>query len=125
MKIRNGFVSNSSSASFIVHWRMRTMGKEVGIKQALSSVFDACVYSDETKDWSWDDSYFIDGYKKTFEEIMEKTEQNHDGSFTTKFWTSMMNSPSDFGTAATELVMALIVNKDVGEMIDAKAEHDY
>ena len=104
---------------------MRTLSEEIGIKQALSAVFDAYVWNDETKDWSWDNDFYTEEYKKTFEEIMEKTEQNRDGSFTTKFWTSMMNSPSDFGTAATELVMALTVNKDVGEMIDARTEKDY
>ena len=40
MKIRSGFVSNSSSASFVINWRMRTFGKEVDKQEAILRLLD-------------------------------------------------------------------------------------
>lgn len=124
MKTRIGFVSNSSSASFIVHWRVRTMGEEVSLKEALSDLFEAYVYDQDTKDWNWDRQFRVDEYKAMFEEIDGRTVQNADQSFTTSFWTSMMNSPEDFGHAAMSLVMALTIRKGMAEIIDTKVGDD-
>lgn len=124
MKIRNGFVSNSSSGSFILHWRARTFGEEISIVEAIGKVF--CVwFNPDTKEIRWED-FWNHEVKPKVEEIINATVKNVDGSFTTTFWTSMVNSPEDFGEAAKSLVMGIIANENGDfEIIDNKVQMDY
>jgi len=119
MKTRNGFVSNSSSASFIVHWRMRTMGEDINIKLALSKLYDLYSYDDENKDVVWDE--YNEGFKDLFENAVKNTKQNADGSFTTEAFTGMLNDYDDFGEYVKSLVFAVVADEEF-EIIDAKVE---
>jgi len=102
MKNRNGFVSNSSSASFVVHWRFRSFGEEV----SEEDVFRSLEIEDAAKNL-----------------VREKSERNGDGTFTTRFFTAMMNTYSDFGSAAGDFVLALTLDKNFA-VIDTRIDDD-
>lgn len=119
-----GFVSNSSSGSFIMHWRVRTFGKNVTMNQAMSKVFEVWL-KEGTDEFDWENTWNKEVNPKV-EEAIKATVQNADGSFTTAFWTGMVNSAEDFGETAKSMVMGIIANQDdILEMIDAKIEMDY
>lgn len=122
MKNRTGFVSNSSSASFIIHWRMRTFGEKVDVKEAIAKVVGLQIKEDGEMDW--ENSWRRED-KPKIEEMIEKTVINADGSFTSTFWTDMYNDAEDFGGAATSLIMNLAVDSDNFQIVDSKVEMDY
>ena len=124
MKGRTGFVSNSSSASFMVQWRFRSLGVKHTITRALSLLFGVYTYNNETDIVDWDSNWTDnDVHKDLFEYVKNKSVLNSDGSFTTLFSTSMLNSYEDFGTIAQLLVFALIADEKF-EIIDTKIERD-
>lgn len=124
MKIRMGFVSNSSSGSFIMHWRFKDSGKKISIEKAIGMAFGVFFKDDmETIDWenTWNPEV-----KNKVEKAIEATVQNDDGTFVSTFWTSMINSAEDFGETAKSLVMGIVANEDNNmEIIDNKIEMDY
>ena len=89
MKIRNGFVSNSSSASFIIRWKL--YGN-----------------NDEALDYCLGMLFYDNDELKT--EITNNT-RREENSFLTTFRTSMYNDMSDFKDAALFLV-ALTMDRD-------------
>ncbi len=123
MKVRMGFVSNSSSGSFIMHWRMRTMGKEVTKEKAIGKVFGAFVKEDGTIDW--ENTWNADR-NEIMKDAIEKTEKNTDGSFATTFWTSMVNNGDDFGETAKSMLICIVADEeDTFEIVDTKTVSDY
>jgi hypothetical protein len=123
MKVRNGFVSNSSSGSFILHWRVKSLGEEISTQRAVGRVFGISSLENGELDWSFSLDREI---KPTIDKIIEKTVQNSDGTFTTTFWTSMVNSEEDFGDEAKSFVMRIFVDSDDNfAIIDKKVEADY
>jgi hypothetical protein len=106
MKVRAGFVSNSSSANFIVTW---TCGADAGesIESVVRRLFD-----DE------------DHMKPERDEIVKNTKMiafdDNQGIFETNFFTCMLNSPCSLGDAAAQLLLALEIQKHQGEMGVAK-----
>ena len=105
MKIRSGFVSNSSSASFIVKWRGESSEPD-DIDEQLNTLFE---YADEHRN----DKYLW-GIKQA---TVKKT-----GCFQTTFYTSMFNGIDDFGQDAIRLVAAVAIND---QLIDATVIYDY
>ena len=122
MKKRMGFVSNSSSASFVVHWRMRSLGEKVTIKKALSHLFDISSYDEGTDKVNWNDNW-TKQYKDVIEYATNMSKLNYDGSFTTLFSTVMMNTYDDFGNEAKSLILALVADDDF-QIIDTKLRLD-
>ena len=129
MKNRNGFVSNSSSGSFIMNWRMKAFGEPVSIKKAVGEAFGApfkyiAETGELTEEFDWENAWNKEVQAKV-EKAIEATELNENGTFTTTFWTSMVNSAEDFGETAKSLVMGLVADEDDRfEIIDKKVEKD-
>lgn len=126
MKIRTGFVSNSSSGSFIMQWRVKTFGKSVSVTNAVGRVFNVFFKEgSDAQEIDWEGTWNKD-VKPKVEAVMKATVQNADGSFTTSFWASMVNSPEDFGEAAKSLVMGIVAHEDGDfEIVDTKVDMDY
>lgn len=114
MKTRNGFVSNSSAASFMVIWKSRKEDIS-NVKEALSRLFDLWISNDgdlAERDWNdlcnADMKYMNKDLLADAIEIMEHTTEKN-GKFETRFYTSMFNDINDFGEAAKSLVTALLI----------------
>lgn len=105
-----------------MHWRARTFGKNMSITNAVGRAFHV-FFKDDTDEIDWEGTWNKE-VKPKVEEVIKATSQNTDGSFTTVFWSSMVNSPEDFGEAAKSLVMGVVANGDF-EIIDVKVEDDY
>ena len=123
MKHRSALVSNSSSASFVVHWRMRTFGKTATTERALGNMFGVYFKEDNENEIDWDKTWNAKEMRGTVEDLIKSTERNEDGTFTTVFNTTMMNSAEDFGESAKSLAIGLIASDNQFQIIDAKVEN--
>ncbi|MCK9458504.1 MAG: hypothetical protein M0R80_02525 [Proteobacteria bacterium] len=89
MKIRTGFVSNSSSASFTIIWQILS-DKEYLPDEAVKSLFE------------WD------GRDEMVKEIQKNTKLlDAKNTFETEFYTIMFNDFRDFGEDAAALLFSL------------------
>ena len=129
MKSRNGFVSNSSSASFVIHWKFRDFGDKIDINECLSKMYDLGSVAPDVEmmqdgQFVWENIYEdCQEHKDVVEYIKKESFRNIDGTFTTSFFTPMMNSHEDFGEAAQSFVLGLVTNDDF-QIIDSKVNRD-
>lgn len=84
MKLRAGFVSNSSAASFIVHWE----APDFNLDEITRILFE-----------------YSSGIAP--DDVVANTEVQSDGSYLTSSWTYMMNSYTDFDPYIKDLIFAL------------------
>jgi hypothetical protein len=110
MKIRMGFVSNSSSASFTIRWKIISDDQDFTVEEAVDELL------------MWDDERII-------AEVTKSTLRVGKNEFLSGFWTSMMNCPGDFDKAAQDFVFTLTVRtKALGnrgyEILDMSIEED-
>lgn len=96
MKIRTAFVSNSSSASFIIYWKALSEDK-LSKSEALEDLFR---YSGRD---------LTELIVRTIEVDDKNTESNE---YVTIFDTGCLNSPDDFGEDAAALLFNLYINKE-------------
>jgi len=123
MKIRNGFVSNSSSASFIIHWRHKGMGNKISVKEAVARIFGVDYYFDKVTEMvDWTQAWNKEAEEK-YNNVVEYTENNNDGSYTTTFFTAMMNSADDFGDSARSMLIGLVTNGEF-QIVDTCVNKD-
>lgn len=124
MKIRLCFVSNSSSASFVVTWKFyeNSNHKNLSIKEVLLQLFQICYDKEE-------DKIKISKYETDTDrlEIIEKLEKATVGLtnniYETNFFTGMLSYPEDFGKECQSLIFNLIMN-DNFEIVRKKVEED-
>jgi hypothetical protein len=117
MKIRTGFVSNSSSASFIVRWKfMRprdhdfTDEPETKLNYALHLLLDIISYDYDNDEFIFDEKSLDKSMKPIVDNLLKNTTEISDWVFETSFFTAMFNDPDDFGEAAKMLCLALMVD---------------
>ena len=101
MKIRNGFVSNSSSASFIISWKQK-ISTTNDPKEAFGMLAEGdFLYIDE------------DGKGDDLPSFIEKnTKVKELGVFETEAFTTMMNSMEDFDPRIFVLLAYLASNNE-------------
>jgi hypothetical protein len=130
MKIKNCFVSNSSSASFILTWRLPEEytlyknWKEKKTNKRYSSIEDAV--EEFFSDWKYKNAKDAKGValiKQQREDIVKHSKiiDEDSGLCQSDFWTVMYNDTDDFGQHvqkfATELVAReLFVNGKIIEI---------
>ena len=99
MKIRNGFVSNSSSASFLILWQVdkEFLNKEENIvEEAFGLLFGV-----GSIDWS-----IYPELTQIYNDVAANTTVLEDGKLKTLFRTHMLNTLVDFGPSAAYFNLA-------------------
>jgi hypothetical protein len=110
MKIRTSFVSNSSSASFIISWKNKFHNYET-INEAFSSLF-------------YNKDIAINNTKENIiEYLCKQTNLLNNGVLQTRFFTSMYNSVEDFGPEFQLFILYLFLNSSF-EVIHKELESD-
>ena len=119
MKIRNGFVSNSSSASFVVVWKLPLQYNDVG--EFICNIFNVnydkekhVLKTEFRKDYCEDEDLAI--------KALDNTQHVSDNIYQTTAFTGMMNTISDFETQFLSFIAALVVNKV--EIVSADIDND-
>jgi hypothetical protein len=124
MKIRSGFVSNSSSASFIIDWAYKS-AQSVNFDEAFAKLFDIYCFDNTNKTFDWSKE-FINSLDRRiiYESLKGDTVEFNNNKFRTTFFTSMFNGYEDFGEPAKSFCECLLINSDVFEIINSKVDRD-
>jgi len=104
MKIRQVFVSNSSSASFVIRWKPTEGGTSQNVQKLVTKIMYPDIEDKKTF------KYRGATFNKTdnIQEILAKTTTIADEYFITSAWTVMDNGdPEDFGIAMRDFVSGL------------------
>jgi len=109
LKIRHKFVSNSSSASFIILWSNREH-KSLTKEEAIKKLFDYSKFDSEKK-------------LKIINDLIKQTKATKTGKFKTEFFTSMFNDLECFGQPCLQLLAYLCFNEEF-EIEYKKVEKD-
>jgi len=114
--MRDGFVSNSSSSSFVIQWSCECLEEGEGIDKALCMLFDIWGFDDKDIVIDEDNEAFKtcsdDRLHNILLDIKEntKTMGNYGNVFETEFYTSMRNEVIDYGSGAQAFLLALTIS---------------
>ena len=115
MKRRHGFVSNSSSASFVVRWMYNGV-EDVTLDNVLRELLGIDgAYNEETGKLDFksgsDDRCYCEHMSDDTKHIMESTTKLplRGSIYETRFWVSMHNWVTDFGSACNLMMTALVM----------------
>ena len=97
MKIRTGFVSNSSSASFTLVWRIKDE-EEQSVEEAVGQLMEYSGFEDDIKDAT--------------------TKGDSPNAFVSRFWTCMLNTEADIGADALALYFTLAMKQKRGNLYE-------
>ena len=125
MKVRQGFVSNSSSASFIVKWKFKNKNSETkdDVMLALTELFDLSYFYLENKEKGIEDDVFKEEFAKLADYATFTRYDKKSGIYTTSIWTSMLNTYFDFGDAGS-LLIALADSEGRFELVETSVDRD-
>jgi hypothetical protein len=115
MKTRQGFISNSSSSSFIIHWDIKddSFEEKENIKRAVLAILDADSYGrycSKEYDANVESEEGLSLDQKILllaNHITQNTKYTEGKGYETIFWTSMTNDFRDYGEEAMEFLTAL------------------
>lgn len=120
MKTRNGFVSNSSSASFVVVWRC--LEDHDTLENTIGKLFGLTFNSKQKVSWK------TNGFnnKNLVADALEVEKHTHKRgkNYETFFSTVMYNDMDSFGTAPKSLLMALATNEGAFELLYSNVHED-
>lgn len=119
MKIRQGFVSNSSSGSFVLVWKLPSEYDDVAkfICDIFSVNYDSekhILKTEFRKDYCNDEDLAI--------KAIDRTKHLGGDTYETSAFTGMLNDVSDFGIEFLSFVTLLVANKV--QIISAEIEND-
>jgi hypothetical protein len=120
MKIRKGFVSNSSSASFICHWKAPEINRD-GEKQTVdSALLDLFEILDMDKE-----VFLKEGIGSVGNSLKRNTEKREDGHMVTKYDISMLNDMMDVPEPMAHLIAALKFREPMFKIIECICDSDH
>ena len=129
MKKRSGFVSNSSSASFIVTWRYKWPedSKDKTLLGLMADLFELYYdYDEEKNSFKLSDHHLKDKAMEVAIWAEKNTSQSSDntgGTYTTRDFIGMMNSYADFSEEMF-CFFAAIMNDERFVVIKHEIERD-
>jgi len=125
MKIRSGFVSNSSSASFIIRWASNERYEDESLVEKLAHLFSLYSYNyDEENDRIGEIEEF--DLMKTPKEVVNwvlKNTNEEGHHYVTKSHINMFNSYGDFPSQISYLLLALTADNSF-KVIEVEVDDD-
>jgi len=125
MKIKDGFISNSSSASFVIRWRCHSNYDPMNVGYAACLLLDAMyLYDVDTDKVREDPERHYEDVQNVVKWIVDNTKVVKDNVFETSDYTTMMNSVMDFASEVRTMAFALMNDTRNFEVLYNNIESD-